>query len=78
MAEVNCSRCGNTAAGLERAPLPGDVGDQVLVQTCGACWQEWMAMQVKLINENALTPAKPDDYSFLVQEMSTFLGLREE
>ena len=35
-------------------------------------------MQVKLINEKALTPAKPDDYSFLVREMSTFLGLREE
>ena len=78
MADVNCSRCGNTAPGLERAPLPGDVGGQILDQTCTACWDEWKGLQVKLINENSLTPSRPDDYAFLVKELSAFLSLRDE
>ena len=77
MADVTCSRCGSTAEGLPRAPLPGEVGQQVHEQSCAACWKEWMAAQVILINENSLTPAKPEHYEFLVGHMKTFLTIRE-
>jgi Fe-S cluster biosynthesis and repair protein YggX len=78
MAEISCSRCGSTRAGLDAAPLPGAVGELVLQQTCTTCWRDWLGMQVKLMNENRLTPADPEHYAYLVREMRTFLGLREE
>jgi Fe-S cluster biosynthesis and repair protein YggX len=78
MIEVSCSRCGSTAQGLERAPLPGEPGQAVLEQTCAACWREWLEMQIKLINEHQLSPARTEHYEFLVKEMRTFLSLAAE
>jgi len=78
MAEVSCSRCGSTAPALERAPLPGPAGAAVLAQSCAVCWREWLGMQVKLINENRLTPANSEHFDLLVREMRAFLNLRDE
>jgi Fe-S cluster biosynthesis and repair protein YggX len=78
MAEVSCSRCGSTAAGLDRAPLPGMHGERVLAQTCSACWEEWKGTQVKLINEYRLNVTDPDHFDRLMTEMAAFLTLREE
>jgi Fe-S cluster biosynthesis and repair protein YggX len=78
MSRVSCSRCGSSAEGLERAPLPGDIGLRVLDETCLACWQAWLAAQVMLINERKLSPAKPEDYRALLREMATFLSLRAD
>lgn len=78
MAEVDCARCGTRATALERAPLPGAVGERVLAQTCAACWKGWMSTQVKLMNEHRLSPANPQHYTLLVREMSTYLQLRDE
>jgi len=78
MADVSCARCGNEAAGLEREPLPGATGQLVLERTCGSCWSEWLANQVKLLNEHRLTPANPEHYDFLIQQMRAFLNLGEE
>ena len=75
MADITCARCQSTAAGLGRAPLPGDVGRQILDHTCAACWKEWFGEQVKLMNENGLTPANPEHYDRLVKEMKKFLKL---
>jgi Fe-S cluster biosynthesis and repair protein YggX len=77
MTEVSCSRCGSTARGLARAPLPGAAGEAVLAQSCESCWREWLELQVKLINENRLTPANHEHFELLVREMRTFLNLRE-
>jgi Fe-S cluster biosynthesis and repair protein YggX len=78
MPEVTCSRCGSTRAGLERPPLPGDVGDSVQRQVCAACWQEWKGMQVKFINEYRLSPLDPKHFEFLMTQMKTFVNLQEE
>jgi Fe-S cluster biosynthesis and repair protein YggX len=76
MHRVSCCRCGSSAEGLERAPLPGAIGQRVLDETCRACWQQWLAAQVMLINERKLSPARPEDFRVLLREMTTFLGLR--
>ncbi len=75
MAEVRCRRCDSTAEGLDAAPLPGSAGEMVLSQTCTACWENWRGEQVKLINENKLSPAKAEHYDFLVDRMKDFLKL---
>ncbi len=78
MAELTCSRRGNTAAGLERAPLPGRIGEQVQGQVCAACWKEWLGMQVKVINEYRLSPMEPEHFDFLLTQMKAFVNLRED
>jgi Fe-S cluster biosynthesis and repair protein YggX len=78
MTQVSCSRCGSTAEGLERAPLPGRPGERVLAQTCRACWEDWKGTQVKLINEYRLTVTDPDHFDRLMTEMAAFLSLHDE
>jgi Fe-S cluster biosynthesis and repair protein YggX len=78
MADITCARCGNTAPGLDRAPLPGRNGELVLAQTCGACWREWLAMQIKFINEYRLSSTSQEHFDFLMAQMKTFLNLQEE
>jgi len=75
MAQLTCSRCGSTAEALEKAPLPGEVGQLVQARTCPNCWTEWLETQVKLINEHKLSPADPEHYAFLLEQMKGFLGL---
>jgi len=75
MVELRCRRCDSAAEGLGAAPLPGAVGQLVLAGTCGACWDLWREEQVKLINENKLSPAKAEDYDFLIDRMKEFLKL---
>ncbi|NIM01301.1 MAG: oxidative damage protection protein [Acidobacteria bacterium] len=75
MPQVECSRCKRSADGLERPPLPGEVGQAVAAHTCVACWKEWLAAQVMLINEQGLSPANPEHYQRLVDEMRVFLVL---
>lgn len=78
MANVTCSRCGQEAAGLTRPPLPGPMGAQILAQVCAACWNEWLAMQVKFINEYRLNPLDPRHFDFLVAQAREFLKLNAE
>ena len=75
MADVTCSRCKRQAQGLARAPLPGATGRMILENVCAACWQEWLGMQVKYINEYRLNPLDPRHFEFLLEQAQAFLGL---
>ena len=75
MAEITCTRCGASGTPLERAPLPGAEGIKVRDHVCPACWREWLAMQVRLINEYRLSPADPQHYAHLLAQMKGFLNL---
>ena len=77
MAEVHCSRCGATRAGLAGPPLPGAAGAQVAQSVCATCWQEWKGMQVKLINEYRLNPLETQHFDFLMTQMRTYLNLAD-
>ena len=78
MSQVTCSRCGTTADGLEKVPLPGPVGRQVLDQSCRNCWEAWKQEQVKMINEYRLSVLDPEHYDRLVAAMGAFLNLQDE
>jgi Fe-S cluster biosynthesis and repair protein YggX len=77
MTAVPCCRCGQSAQGLDRAPLPGAVGELVRSKVCARCWGDWLALQVKIINEYRLSPVEPDHYEFLVEQMKLFLKIEE-
>ena len=78
MTDVTCSRCGQNRPGLERPPLPGPLGEAVARQVCQACWQEWKGTQVKYINEYRLSPLDPRHFEFLMEQMKTFVRLRDD
>ena len=75
MATVTCTRCKNQKPGLERAPLPGDLGRTILENVCSACWKEWLGTQVKYINEYRLSPLDPRHFEFLMEQARSFLML---
>lgn len=75
MQVTDCLRCGTRGEGLERAPLPGAAGEEIIRHSCRGCWQEWLAQQVRLINEYRLRPAEPEHYERLIGEMRQFLRL---
>jgi len=75
---VECVRCGQTAPGLPRPPLAGDVGRLVFENTCRSCWHEWFEQSVGVINHYGLNPASREDREQLYEVMKEFLGLAGE
>ena len=81
MADITCSRCGNTRAGLERSPFPGALGARALAEICQECWGQWLKQQTMLINHYGLNLMDPQARAFLTKNMEAFLfkaGTSEE
>ncbi|MCF6338550.1 MAG: oxidative damage protection protein [Gammaproteobacteria bacterium] len=70
---VNCVKLGKEAEGLDRAPLPGDIGQRILNNVSKEGWKLWMQHQTILINENRLSLIDPKAREFLEAEMEKFL-----
>lgn len=72
---VECSRCGETREGLERAPYGGALGRQLLANACAVCWAEWQEMEVMVINELRLNFMDPRSMEILGQHIRDFFFL---
>jgi Fe-S cluster biosynthesis and repair protein YggX len=72
---IQCSRCSSTAEPLPQPPLPTPVGREIQVHVCPACWNEWLGVQVMLINEYRLNLIDPQARAELERQMRTFLNL---
>ena len=70
---VHCTKLGIDAEGLDFAPWPGTLGQRVYADISKDAWQQWLAHQTMLINENRLNPLDPDTRTFLASEMEKFL-----
>jgi Fe-S cluster biosynthesis and repair protein YggX len=75
MPDVNCRRCGQTRAGLTRAPMPGPLGATIQSTVCADCWKEWEAAEVMVINELRLNFMDPAAQATLERHMREFLLL---
>ena len=69
---VQCVLLGVEAEGLDYAPYPGELGQKIYEQVSKQAWQQWIAHQTMLINENRLTPIEPAARKFLEEEMEKF------
>jgi Fe-S cluster biosynthesis and repair protein YggX len=65
---VNCVLLKREAEGLDYLPYPGDLGKRIYANVSKVAWQQWVAHQTMLINENRLTPIEPKARAFLVAE----------
>jgi Fe-S cluster biosynthesis and repair protein YggX len=74
---VTCSRCGETAPGLARPPLSGDIGRLVFDNVCQDCWTAWFEQSVGVINHYGLNPALREDRQRLYEVMKEYLNLED-
>lgn len=70
---VFCHKLQREAEGLAFVPWPGALGKRVFAETSREAWQQWLAHQTMLINENRLSPMDPKHRLFLEGEMEKFL-----
>jgi len=70
---IHCVKLGIDADGLDFAPWPGPLGQRVYAEISKPAWQQWLAHQTMLINENRLSPLDPNHRAFLETEMEKFL-----
>jgi len=70
---VFCEKLQRDSEGLSFVPWPGALGKRVYDGISREAWQQWLAHQTMLINENRLSPMNPKDRAFLETEMEKFL-----
>ena len=70
---VHCVKLQHEAEGLAFAPYPGELGKRIYASVSKQAWQQWLAHQTMLINENRLSPLDPKARKFLEGEMEKFL-----
>lgn len=70
---IYCQKLQKEAAALERAPVPGELGQRILNNISAEAWQQWLGHQTMLINEYRLNLLDPKARSFLLQEMEKHL-----
>jgi Fe-S cluster biosynthesis and repair protein YggX len=70
---VHCAKLDIDAEGLDFAPWPGELGKRIYEGISKQAWQQWLAHQTMLINENRINPLDPQARKFLEQQMRAFL-----
>ena len=70
---VKCVKLGREAEGLDRPPLPGELGKRIYENVSKEAWQMWQAQQTRLINENRLNLADPRARKYLLEQTEKFL-----
>jgi Fe-S cluster biosynthesis and repair protein YggX len=73
MADVTCTRCGQSREGFEKAPFPGAMGQRIVAEICRECWGQWLKQQTMLINHYGLNVMDPQARQFLTRNLDAFL-----
>lgn len=62
------------------SPLPfgSPLREELLEAVCDTCWQEWLVMQIKIINELALNLGDARSHDILEAHARDFLGLSDD
>jgi Fe-S cluster biosynthesis and repair protein YggX len=66
---VQCVKLGREAEGLDFPPYPGPLGKRLWESVSKEAWQDWLARQTRLINENRLNLADPAHRKYLAEQM---------
>jgi Fe-S cluster biosynthesis and repair protein YggX len=72
MADVTCTRCGQTREAMTRIPFPGELGQRLGREICQPCWGDWLKQQTMLINHYGLNVMDPQAREFLRRNMDAF------
>lgn len=70
---IFCKKLHQELEGLDKAPMPGELGQNILDNISKQAWQSWVERQTMLINEHHLSLIDPKARKFLIEEMKKFL-----
>ncbi|MEW9572321.1 oxidative damage protection protein [Rhodanobacter sp. Si-c] len=70
---IHCAKLGIDAEGLDFAPWPGPLGQRIYDEISKPAWQQWLAHQTMLINENRINPLDPKARKYLAEQMEKYL-----
>lgn len=74
-----CQRPGCTAGPravqLQRPPMTDEMGQKVYTSICAQCWQDWLGMGIKVINEMRLDLSDEKGQEVYDQYMKEYLGM---
>ncbi|WP_151705723.1 oxidative damage protection protein [Nitrincola alkalilacustris] len=71
---VFCRKYQEELEGLERAPYPGPIGENIYETISKKAWQDWLSHQTMLINEKHLNMMDASSREYLKQEMQKFFA----
>ncbi|RUR05155.1 oxidative damage protection protein [Legionella sp. km772] len=69
---VFCCKLKQEAEGMDRAPFPGALGEQIFNQVSKQAWSMWLSHQTMLINEYRLNLIEAKAREFLKEEMQKY------
>jgi Fe-S cluster biosynthesis and repair protein YggX len=70
---IFCTKLKKEAEALDKAPIPGPLGQKIHQEISKDAWNEWVNLQTMLINEHRLNLIDKKSRAFLLQEMQNFL-----
>jgi len=70
---VHCVKLKREAPGLDYPPYPGELGARIWREVSKDAWQEWIAIQTRIVNENRLNLADARARRYLAEQMQQFL-----
>jgi Fe-S cluster biosynthesis and repair protein YggX len=69
---VNCVKFGKELPGLDKPPVPGELGQRIYENVSAQGWDLWKQQVVILINHYGLNMADPRAQEFLNEQMEEF------
>jgi Fe-S cluster biosynthesis and repair protein YggX len=74
--QIVCSRCSQIKPRMANPPFRNKQGELIQAHACAECWQEWIRMGTKVINELRLPLSDPQAGRVYDQHMMEFLNLQ--
>ncbi len=72
MRTVHCVKLDKDAPGLEKAPLPGELGKRIFENVSEEAWGMWLEHQKMLMNEYRIDLSDKSSRQILKQQMEQF------
>jgi Fe-S cluster biosynthesis and repair protein YggX len=72
MRMVQCVKLKKEAAGLDKAPIPGDLGKRIFEGVCAEAWDQWLEHQKMLMNEYRIDLSDKGARQILKQQCEQF------
>lgn len=81
-ATVKCVKCSEEKPSLDSAPFrPGtklaSLGEEIQQKVCAACYRDWIAMSIKLVNELRIDTTDARGQEVWLKQMKLFLNLEQ-
>jgi len=70
--KVHCQLLDQELDALTFQTYPGELRKRIFENISQQAWQQWLALQTMLINENRLSPMNPEHRAYLEAEMEKY------